>query len=47
MYIPVELIVPGLAVVAGVISLAKPKASPYAVGVYLIVIGVIELLPHL
>lgn len=49
MYIPldVSLLKAIAAVVAGVLSLVSPKLTPYAVGVYLIVFGVISLMAHL
>jgi uncharacterized membrane protein HdeD (DUF308 family) len=38
---------PVLAVIAGIVSLVKPKMTPYAVGVYLIVVGMLDLLAYL
>jgi len=46
MYISFDLLLPVLALVAGVISLVSPKNAHYAIGVYLIALGVIEILPH-
>jgi uncharacterized membrane protein HdeD (DUF308 family) len=46
MYISFDLLLPVLALIAGVIALVSPKNAHYAIGVYLIAVGVIEILPH-
>jgi len=47
MYISMDMIEPLLAVVAGALALFSPKNSAYILGLYLIVVGVLGLLPHL
>jgi uncharacterized membrane protein len=47
MYISLNMLEPLLAVVAGIVVMVQPKLTPYVVGVYLIVIGVLGLLPYI
>ncbi len=47
MYIDPLLLMPLLALVAGIIILIAPKVLNYIVAAYLILIGILGLLPHL
>jgi hypothetical protein len=47
MYIDAALLMPLLALIAGVIILIAPRVLNYIVAAYLILIGVLGLLPHL
>lgn len=40
-------LLPLLALIAGILVLIRPKLLAYIVGIYLIVVGVIGLWPHL
>lgn len=46
MYISTGMIEPVVALVAGVLVLLQPKLLNYVVAIYLIVVGVLGLLPH-
>jgi threonine/homoserine efflux transporter RhtA len=47
MYISMETVEPLLAILAGIICLVQPRLAIYIVGIYLIVIGVLGILPYL
>ena len=47
MYIPLDLVVPVLAVALGALTLVRPKLAPHILGIFLIAYGVVELLPHI
>lgn len=47
MYIDPLLLMPLLALVAGIVILIAPKVLNYIVAAYLILIGILGLLPHL
>ena len=47
MYISMNMIEPLLAVIAGILVMIQPKSSHYILGIYLLVIGVLGLLPYI
>ncbi|WP_119169388.1 DUF3096 domain-containing protein [Algihabitans albus] len=47
MYISMQLLQPLIALAAGVTVLLFPRILNYVIGIYLVLIGVLGLLPHI
>ncbi len=46
MYISLNMLEPLLALLAGIVILVQPRLAPYLIAVYLIVVGILGLLPY-